>query len=112
MEESAADLELFLEMVPLRMRNALAHHQELDNLIEVVMDFGRKPLAQFPSGDWVISEEPVMREDLQHAISKVIYLNDIHTLLRFIALIIIFLILFMKSHKKGILDIGSRDNGS
>lgn len=71
MEESPSDLELFLELVPLRMRNALAYHQEINNLIEVVMDLGRKPLARFPSGDWVISQEPVMREDLQHAISKV-----------------------------------------
>lgn len=35
------------------------------------MDLGRKPLARFPSGDWVISEQPIVHEDLRHAISKV-----------------------------------------
>ncbi|XP_070031400.1 protein SEEDLING PLASTID DEVELOPMENT 1 isoform X2 [Nicotiana tomentosiformis] len=66
-----SDLDLFLEIVPLRMRNELFRHQEIGELIEVVMDLGRKPLARFPSGDWVISEQPVKLEDLCHAISKV-----------------------------------------
>ncbi|XP_016501423.2 protein SEEDLING PLASTID DEVELOPMENT 1 [Nicotiana tabacum] len=66
-----SDLDLFLEIVPLRMRNELFRHQEIGELIEVVMDLGRKPLARFPSGDWVISEQPVKLEDLIHAISKV-----------------------------------------
>lgn len=48
-------------------------HRELGDLIEVVMDLGRKPLARFPSGDWVISEQIVKHEDLKHAISKVTY---------------------------------------
>ncbi|KMT02487.1 hypothetical protein BVRB_9g204330 [Beta vulgaris subsp. vulgaris] len=71
MGESASELELFLELVPFRMRDCLACHDEIEDLIEVVLDFGRKPLARFPTGDWVISQEPVKREDLQHAISKV-----------------------------------------
>ncbi|OVA17982.1 AAA+ ATPase domain [Macleaya cordata] len=69
--EAASELELFLELVPLRMRSGLLQHQEIGNLIEVVLDLGRKPLARFPSGDWMISEQPVKLEDLQHAISKV-----------------------------------------
>ncbi|KAL9241289.1 hypothetical protein vseg_015417 [Gypsophila vaccaria] len=68
---SGSELELFLELVPVRMRGALACHEEVRELIEVVLDFGRKPLARFPSGDWVISNDPVRVDDLQHAISKV-----------------------------------------
>ncbi|CAF1783406.1 BnaC09g42370D [Brassica napus] len=37
----------------------------------LVMDLGRKPLARFPSGDWVISEMPVTQQDLKLAVSKV-----------------------------------------
>lgn len=59
-------------MLPLRMRGELCGHQEIGELIEVVLDLGRKPLARFPSGDWVISEHPVKLEDLTHSISKVI----------------------------------------
>ena len=72
LNESASELELFFELLPRRMRNALASHEDIENLIEVVMDLGRKPLARFPSGDWIISDDPVKREDLQYAISKVI----------------------------------------
>lgn len=49
----------------------LYRHQEIGGLIEVVMDLGRKPLARFPSGDWVISQRPINHDDLRHAISKV-----------------------------------------
>ncbi|XP_022748288.1 uncharacterized protein ycf45-like isoform X2 [Durio zibethinus] len=69
--EACTELELFLEMLPLRIRKELCRHEEIGELIEVVMDLGRQPLARFPSGDWVISKQPVKHEDLRHAISKV-----------------------------------------
>ncbi|KAK8510116.1 hypothetical protein V6N13_103714 [Hibiscus sabdariffa] len=69
--EACTELELFLELLPLRMRRELSGHGEIGELIEVVMDLGRKPLARFPSGDWVISDQPIKHEDLVHATSKV-----------------------------------------
>ncbi|EEF29006.1 protein SEEDLING PLASTID DEVELOPMENT 1 [Ricinus communis] len=66
-----SELDSFLELLPLRMRRELCNQNEIGELIEVVLDLGRKPLARFPSGDWVISEQPVKHEDLKHAISKV-----------------------------------------
>lgn len=68
---SASELDLLLDLLPLRMRKELSRHSEIGKLIEVVMDLGRQPLARFPSGDWVISDQLVKLEDLQHAISKV-----------------------------------------
>ncbi|PWA50712.1 P-loop containing nucleoside triphosphate hydrolases superfamily protein [Artemisia annua] len=65
------ELDMFLELVPLRMRNNLFDHDEIGDMIEVVMDLGRCPIARFPSGDWVICDEVVNIEDLNHAISKV-----------------------------------------
>ncbi|XP_020096546.1 uncharacterized protein ycf45 [Ananas comosus] len=65
------ELELFLELVPPRMRRELARHGEVRELIEVVMDLGRRPIARFPSGDWFMSDRPVAIDDLRHAISKV-----------------------------------------
>lgn len=66
------ELDLFLEMVPPGMRRDLVRHQEIRKLIEVVMDLGRKPIARFPSGDWIMSEQLVGVEDLRQAISKVV----------------------------------------
>lgn len=62
---------MFLELLPLKMRKELYEHSEIGGLIEVVMDLGRKPLARFPSGDWVISQQPITHDDLRHAISMV-----------------------------------------
>lgn len=70
------ELDAFLELLPLRMRRELCRRGEIGELIEVVMDLGRKPLARFPSGDWIISAQPVRHDDLRHAISKVIIQGD------------------------------------
>lgn len=53
------------------MRRRVSEHPELHELIEVVMDLGRKPLARFPSGDFVLSELPITAEDIVHATSQV-----------------------------------------
>jgi stage III sporulation protein SpoIIIAA len=65
------ELEAFLEVVPARMRGGLAQHPEVRELVEVVMDLGRRPIARFPTGDWVISDQPVTADDLRQAVSKV-----------------------------------------
>lgn len=77
------ELEAFLEVVPARMRRGLARHPEVRELVEVVMDLGRRPIARFPSGDWVISDQPVTADDLRQAVSKVARTNLhlLHTLL-------------------------------
>ena len=40
-------------------------------VVEIVMDLGRPPLARFPAGDLRLSEEVITLEDLQHAIDRV-----------------------------------------
>ena len=40
-------------------------------LLEIVMDLGRPPLARFPSGDLRLADEVISNADLDHAISKV-----------------------------------------
>lgn len=65
------ELDAFLEILPPGTRKELVKHEAIEELIEVVMDLGRKPLARFPSGDWVISEQPVTHQDLKLAVSKV-----------------------------------------
>lgn len=43
-------------------------------LVEVVMDLGRAPLARFPgSGDVVLSSEIISHADLEYAVSQVRY---------------------------------------
>ncbi|KAK1424066.1 hypothetical protein QVD17_19378 [Tagetes erecta] len=71
--EEELDMELgrMLRLLPEEMRRRVNEHQELHQLIEVVMDLGRKPLARFPSGDFVLSDDLITVDDLEHATSLV-----------------------------------------
>ncbi|KAE8652016.1 hypothetical protein Csa_006822 [Cucumis sativus] len=48
--KATAELEMFIELLPSRMRKELRSHTEFRELIEVVLDLGRNPIARFPSG--------------------------------------------------------------
>ncbi|XP_024029170.1 uncharacterized protein ycf45 isoform X4 [Morus notabilis] len=65
------ELGRLLALLPEEIRQRIWEHPELHQLIEVVMDFGRKPLARFPSGDSVLSDSPITLQDLQYATSQV-----------------------------------------
>ncbi|KAL9298006.1 hypothetical protein ACSQ67_023902 [Phaseolus vulgaris] len=71
--EDELDVELgrLLALLPEELRRRVSDHMELPQLIEVVMDLGRKPLARFPSGDFVISEYPITVQDIEHATAQV-----------------------------------------
>lgn len=60
-----------LSLTQSAVRTALEAHEQLHELLEVVMDLGRPPLARFPGGDVKLSEEPVTAEDLAQAVDKV-----------------------------------------
>jgi stage III sporulation protein SpoIIIAA len=50
---------------------ALRHHAELDDLLEVVLDLGRAPEGRFPCGDVVLDQREVSREDLDYVVQRV-----------------------------------------
>ncbi|GJV63597.1 P-loop containing nucleoside triphosphate hydrolase superfamily protein [Tanacetum coccineum] len=70
-EEFDMELGRMLTLLPEEMRRKVNAHEELHQLIEVVMDLGRKPLARFPSGDFVLSNDLITVAHLQHATSLV-----------------------------------------
>ncbi|XP_006300819.2 uncharacterized protein ycf45 isoform X1 [Capsella rubella] len=65
------ELRRLLALVPEEIRRTLEEHPEISELIEIVLDLGRKPLARFPSGDFVISDDAVKVKDLEFAVSQV-----------------------------------------
>uniref|UniRef100_A0A2P2L3M8 Uncharacterized protein MANES_15G091200 n=2 Tax=Rhizophora mucronata TaxID=61149 RepID=A0A2P2L3M8_RHIMU len=67
------DVELgrLLALLPEEMRIRAGEHPELRDLVEVVMDLGRKPLARFPSSDFVLSDSLITLDDLERATSQV-----------------------------------------
>ncbi|MCF2970296.1 AAA family ATPase [Synechococcus sp. Nb3U1] len=65
------DLSKLLDILPAPIRERLEHHPQLDRLVEVVLDLGRRPEARFPGSADYLSEEVVTRADLDQVISRV-----------------------------------------
>ncbi|CAK8561434.1 unnamed protein product [Lathyrus sativus] len=70
-DDQEVELGRLLSLLPEEMRRRVSDHPELQQLMEVVMDLGRKPLARFPSGDFVISEYPITVQDIEYATAQV-----------------------------------------
>ena len=65
------DLDRLLQILPQRVRQRLESHAQLDRLVEVVLDLGRRPEARFPGTADYLSDQPITREDLDHTIAQV-----------------------------------------
>nr|AKE98881.1 hypothetical protein 565 [Bangia fuscopurpurea] len=67
----ADDLEKLLEILPNFVREPLKQHPNRKNLIEVVMDLGRRPEARFPGNPEYLSQRPISWQDLDYCVKKV-----------------------------------------
>jgi hypothetical protein len=73
-EDWEQEIEESLKLVallPPSVASVLENHPQLFELLEVVMDLGRPPIARFPSGDVKLTEENVTPEDIQYAVDQV-----------------------------------------
>lgn len=69
--EIVDDLDKLLAVLPPRVREALEKREDLSELLEVVLDLGRKPEARFPDKFVYLSDEPVTREDIDYVVERV-----------------------------------------
>lgn len=65
------DLDQLLAILPLDLQRRLADHAKRNQLIEVVLDVGRRPEARFSDSVEYLSDIPVSRTDLQHCVDRV-----------------------------------------
>lgn len=65
------DMERLLAIFPTDLRSTIDQNPQRDQLIEVILDLGRRPEARFPSGAEYLSEAPVSQEILNHCIEQV-----------------------------------------
>ncbi|CAG9460286.1 unnamed protein product [Pedinophyceae sp. YPF-701] len=70
-ERQHAEIQDLVSLLPERVRGILAGHSQVDQLVEVVMDLGRKPVARMGDGDLVLSDDPITKDELEEAYSKV-----------------------------------------
>ncbi|CAL8471648.1 g11190 [Coccomyxa elongata] len=64
------ELEKITTVLPPRLAGALLERPDFCEVVELVMDLGRPPLARFPSGDLKLSSDVITQQDLAYAIEK------------------------------------------
>lgn len=69
--EVTDDLDALLATLPPDVAEKLTNHQQRGELIEVVIDLGRKPEARFANHWEYLTEETVTREDIQFCSDRV-----------------------------------------
>lgn len=65
------DLEKLIENLPVFLQDHLKNHPSKDQLIEIVLDLGRRPEARFLSGPEYLSRKTVSWQDLDYMIKRV-----------------------------------------
>lgn len=65
------DLNQLLEILPGEIRQRLEEHPQRNQLIEVVLDLGRRPEARFPDAVEYLSDRPISAADLNYCIERV-----------------------------------------
>ena len=65
------ELERLLDVLPQRVQSSLLGQDNLEDLLEVVLDLGRQPEARFPSGDVILDDREIHREDLDYLVRQV-----------------------------------------
>ena len=67
----ADDLDKLLEILPHLVKKSLMKHLNRKNLIEIVMDLGRRPEARFPEGPEYLSNKAITWHDLDYSIKRI-----------------------------------------
>ncbi len=67
------DLASLLAILPPNLRTLLEHHPRRGQLIEVVLDLGRRAEARFPGEAQYLTETMISRDDLNYCIERVGY---------------------------------------
>ena len=65
------DLDKLIENLPFFIRDILYQHPKKDQLIEIVMDLGRRPEARFVSGPEYLSQKLISWQDLDYTTKRI-----------------------------------------
>ena len=65
------DLEKLIENLPFFLQENLNHHNYKDQLIEIVLDLGRRPEARFVTGPEYLSRKIISWQDIDYMIKRI-----------------------------------------
>jgi len=65
------DLPVLFEVLPKNYISAVTVNNNLDDLLEIIMDLGRLPMARFVDREFEISSQEVTREQINEVVSRI-----------------------------------------
>ncbi|MRR29050.1 AAA family ATPase, partial [bacterium] len=65
------DLQALLNVLPTRITNAVIQADDSDNLLEIVLDLGRVPVARFVNREVVLSEIETTHDDIDAVVNNI-----------------------------------------
>lgn len=65
------DLHALMSVLPPRIIDAVEKANNSDNLLEIVLDLGRLPMARYVDGELALSDTEVNRTDIDHVVSRI-----------------------------------------
>ena len=65
------DLNILLGVLPPRIADAVVRADNSDQLIEVILDLGRKPTARFVSNEMNLLEEEITHQDIEFVTGRI-----------------------------------------
>ena len=70
MRRYADDLDRLIDILPEDLQAPLKAHDRYEELIEIVLDLGRKPEARYPNQAEYIADRSITREDLHNCVDR------------------------------------------
>jgi stage III sporulation protein SpoIIIAA len=65
------DLQALISVLPPKISQAVVRVNNSDNLIEIVMDLGRRPVARFTDGEHELADEEVSRAEIDYVVTRI-----------------------------------------
>jgi len=65
------DLQALLDVLPPKISTAVVKADDSDNLLEIVLDLGRIPVARFVHSEVILSENEITRADIDTVVDKI-----------------------------------------
>ncbi|NPV85482.1 MAG: AAA family ATPase [Anaerolineae bacterium] len=65
------DIQALLDVLPPPIAQAVERVDNFDNLLEIILDLGRPPLALFVNGEVVLCENEITRQDIDSVVNKI-----------------------------------------
>ena len=65
------DLHALLGVLPPAIAEAVTRANNSDNLLEIILDLGRVPMARFVNGEMPLTEKEVSHEEIDFVVSRI-----------------------------------------